>query len=104
MSNLHVIRGDSQVFELTLTGLPVGGLTDADLTFTVDGLVTKTLGDGIVVTDAPAGEATITIDAGDTGGAPDHPRSYPYDVQVTFSDGTVKTPVRGRFTVLPDVT
>src|SRR5678816_3225645 len=104
MSNIHVIRGDTQTFDLSLSGLPEGGLTDADLEFTIRGLVAKTLGDGIEVTDPDAGTATITLEAGDTAAAPDRPRSYPFDVQVTFTDGTVKTPVRGYCTVLPDVT
>lgn len=103
MNNLTVVRGDSETFELTLEGLPEGGLTDADIWFTVRSLVAKRLGDGITVDDPLTGVATITLDAGDTDAAPDHRQTYPYDVQVKFPDGTVTTPVRGLFVVLPDV-
>lgn len=102
--DLTVIRGDSQELTLTLTGLPEYGLLGADLTFTVSTLLEKTLGDGIEVEDVDAGTVTITIDAGDTDDAPGRRAAYPYDVQVTFPDGIVKTPVRGLFIVIPDVT
>lgn len=104
MRDLTVTRGDSQVLELALTGLPEDGLTDAEVTFTVGHLLTKSVGDGIAVDDPLTGEAVITIDAGDTSAAPAHRTTYPYDVQVTLPDGTVKTPIRGLFIVLPDVT
>lgn len=102
--DLTVIRGDSQELTLTLTGLPEYGLLGADLTFTVGDLLEKTLGAGIEVDDVDAGIVTITIDAGDTDGAPGRRTVYPYDVQVTFPDGIVKTPTRGLFIVLPDIT
>jgi hypothetical protein len=69
------IRGDSGSFEVTLTdtnGDPLD-LTGASVQFTVDGLLDKSLGDGITV-------------------------------QVTLSDGTVRTPIRGLFVLVPDVT
>jgi hypothetical protein len=106
MRNLSVIRGDSETFTLILTDEdeePLD-LTDADLRFTVEGLLTKNLGDGIVVDDPLTGAGVITIDAGDTASAPGRRTAYRYDLQVTLSDDTVKTPVRGLFVVLPDVT
>lgn len=102
---LIVVRGDSQTFTLTLTGLPEYGLLGADLWFTVgDRFLEKRLGDGIEVDDEEGGVATITIDEGDTSSAPLGRATYPYDVQVRFADGQVKTPVRGTFIVLSDVT
>jgi hypothetical protein len=106
MKNLVVIRGDSETLILILNddaGSPLD-LTDADVRFTVEGLLTKNLGDGIVVDDPLTGTGTITIEAGDTASAPGRRTAYPYDVQVTLADATVKTPLRGLFVVLPDVT
>lgn len=103
-TTLNVIRGDSHSLSLSLDNLPSGGLAGADLWFTVEGLLSKELGDGIDVVDAAAGTATITIDAGDTNAAPDTRHVYPYDVQVRLADGTVQTPLRGLFVVSPDVT
>lgn len=102
--NLTVMRGDTQEFQLTLTGLPDEGLEGADIWFTAGSLVSKRLGEGIVVDDEAEGVATITLAAGDTAGAPGHRTTYPYDVQVLLPDGTVKTPVRGLLIVVPDVT
>ena len=64
----------------------------------------RTTGDGIVVADPDSGVAVITINPADTEDASDWRRSYPYDIQVTFLDGTVITPILGRFVLRPDVT
>ena len=104
MSALRLIRGDSQDLELTLGNLPAGGLAGADITFTIEGLLDKTIGNGITVNDEEAGTVTISIEAGDTDEAPDHMQVYEYDVQVTFADGTINTPVLGVLSIIPDVT
>ena len=100
------IRGDSGSFEVTLTdsaGAPLD-LTGASVAFTVKNLIEKTIGDGIEVDTPLTGEAVITLTPEDTEDASDHRRSYPYDVQVTLGDGTVRTPIRGLFVLVPDVT
>jgi len=104
MNKLVMVRGDSQVFLLTLVGLPDTGLADCDVWFTVEGLLAKRLDDGITVDDPSGAEATIAIEPGDTAGVASARREYPYDVQVQLPDGSIKTPVRGTFVVLPDVT
>lgn len=104
--NIVVTRGDSREFNVTFTdsaGDPYD-LTDAGITFTVGNLITKTLGDGIAVSDPQTGVATITLEPEDTEGASDSRTSYPYDVEIVLADGRVKTPIRGRFIVVPDVT
>lgn len=104
MSHLSLVRGDSQTLSLELSNLPDGGLTDADITFTVEGLLSKTIGDGITVDDAEAGLVSISIDPGDTELSPDVRTVYGYDVEVRFSDGAVNTPLIGVLVVNPDVT
>jgi len=113
MNNVTVVRGDTWDFTVTLVD-PNGDpydLTDCELTFTVEGLVSKTLGAGITIDpdgdpapDPETGIAGITLDAGDTSAAPDRRTAYPYDVQLTTSTGEVRTPIRGLFIVVPDVT
>ena len=101
---LTMMRGDSRTFTVTMTdsaGDPYD-LTDAVVQFTVDNLFEKTVGAGIVVSDPETGVAVVTVDPDDTEGA--GRRAYRYDVQVTLSDGTVRTPLRGLFVVVPDVT
>jgi hypothetical protein len=94
-ADLSVIRGDSVTLTATLVD-SLGAaydLTGADLTFTVDGLFEKSLGAGITV-----------VDPDDTDGAPNTRYAYRYDLQVTLADASVKTPLRGLFIVVPDVT
>jgi hypothetical protein len=106
MNNLTVIRGDSR--ELTVTVSDAAGLvydlTGADIWFTAGTLVSKRLGDGIVCDDPETGVAVITIEPGDTSRAPSHRTAYLYDVQIKLVDGSIRTPIRGLFIVLPDVT
>lgn len=106
MNDLSLIRGDSSELSLTLTdnaGDPYD-LTDATVIMTVDDLFEKSIGSGITVDDPTSGVAAITVDPADTEDAPDARCAYRYDVQVTLSDGSIKTPVRGLFVVIPDVT
>jgi hypothetical protein len=99
-SDLSMIRGDSVTLIATLTD----DLTGADLTFTVGDLFQKSLGAGITVADPLDGVAVIAVDPDDTDGAPNTRYAYRYDLQVTYADASVKTPLRGLFIVIPDVT
>jgi hypothetical protein len=100
--NLTVIRGNDDTLTVTLTGIPEGGITDA--WFTVGGLFEKRMGDGLTIDDPEAGDCTVTLTPGDTDDAPASRVAYPFDVQVQLADGAIKTPIRGLFIVLPDVT
>jgi hypothetical protein len=106
MTSLTVIRGDTR--ELTVTVSDAAGLaydlTGADIWFTARGLVSKRLGDGITSAAPQTGVAVISISPADTSSAPPHRAAYPFDVQIKLADGSVRTPIRGLFIVLPDVT
>jgi len=104
MNKITMTRGDTRTLTLTLTdaeGDPYN-LTGATLRFTVGDLFEKALGDGIAVASPATGVAVITIDPDDTENANGR-HSYPYDIEVTFVDGTVVTPILGRFVLRPDV-
>jgi hypothetical protein len=106
MNNLTVVRGDTR--ELTVTISDAAGLaydlTGADIWFTAGGLVAKRLGNGITAADPTTGVAVITINPADTSSAPPYRSTYPFDVQIKLVDGSIRTPIRGLFIVLPDVT
>lgn len=101
--DITMTRGDTRTFELPL--LDDNGaaydFTGAAIAFKT-ALFTATVGDGIAVDDS-SGDVTLTVSPTDTEDAPDVRMAYPYDVQVTLADGTVNTPQRGLFIVLPDV-
>jgi hypothetical protein len=105
MNTITMTRGDTRTLTLTLTdaeAMPYD-LTGAAVRMTVGSLFDKALGDGIVVADPDSGIAVITINPDDTEDARAR-ISYPYDVEVTVADGTVITPILGRFVVRADVT
>lgn len=106
--NLVMVRGDDKTLTLTVRHGAEGtvyDLTDAAVTFTVDGLnISKTIGNGITVETPTSGVAVIEIDPADTAAAPDGRGEYNFDVQLVLADGSVKTPIRGKLIVLPDVT
>lgn len=113
MTYIKAVRGDDEEYDITLVdeaGQPLD-LDDLDeMWFTVhdtdnSDLLQKTrTGGGIVVTDAAAGEATISITPADTEDLPSRALSLAYDVQVRDSTGVISTPIRGRLRVSPDVT
>ena len=61
--------------------------------------LTKTTSSGISITDGAGGVFRITITAGDTN---NFYGTYNHEAQVTFSDSTVQTVVRGTMTVEKD--
>lgn len=104
-NQIVVTRGDSREFTVTLTDDQgeAFDLTDVEIAFSVCDLIDKTLGDGITVADPTSGTAVVAISPEDTEGS-SWRRSYRYDVQIILSDGKVRTPIRGLFVVIPDVT
>lgn len=64
-------------------------------------MLEATLGDGITVTDADAGQATINIAVADHADIP--PGSYIHDCQITLSNGEVIGQFRGTFTVAASI-
>jgi hypothetical protein len=106
--NIVITRGDSKDIERTLLegGLPMS-LVGSLITFTVDGLFTKTLDNGIELEPPDSGTdpgvITISIDPEDTADVPAYRSVYRYDVQVD-DGGIVTTPLLGDFIVTPDVT
>lgn len=59
-------------------------------------LVTKTVGDGITITDGAAGELTVTLGVADLTRTP---AVYTYEMRRTDS-GTVRTLVTGQLTII----
>jgi hypothetical protein len=100
-----MVRGDTRIFTIALTD--AGGaaidLTDTDVWFSVSGAFTKTLGDGVAITDPTSGIALVTVEPADTEAMRGRTVRR-FDVQLKLSDGSIRTPIRGRFVVLPDVT
>jgi hypothetical protein len=104
MINLVVTRGDTREFTLRLRDNgAAANLTGAKIWFTVGTLLTKTVGDGIVVDDPTSGVAVVTLVAGETAAAPNRLTVHPYDVQVLMADGRLRTPIRGHFTIRSEV-
>ena len=101
---LVMTRGDSRTFTITLTtdGFPLD-LTDADVWFTVAGVFSKRLGAGITVDDPTTGVVVVAVDPADTEQLPGRV-STRFDLQVKLADGTVSTPRKGRFVIVPDAT
>lgn len=112
--NLRMVRGDTISFNISivLNGLPVD-ITNGVLRMTAkwsvtdedaDAIFTKTSTpvDGIVITDAVNGLATITLSPADTINLPDHTVTVPYDVQLDIL-GAIFTVLLGNLTILVDV-
>lgn len=110
---LTVKRGDTIDLEVTVArgGSPVD-LSGADLWFTakrklkdldIAAVAQKTLGDGIAVTDAPAGELLVTLAPDDTDDLTKETVLY-CDVQMVEASGRVTTVASGTLTVQLDAT
>jgi len=110
----QVARGDTVVFDATITrppGGPAVDLTGAELVCTgrrtleeaaADAVFRVETGSGIAVTNPAAGQCRVTIPAQATAGLPDWPALY-VDLELTEADGRVSTPLRGRLILTPDV-
>lgn len=115
MSVIEVIRGDTPTFDLTLTGPDDAPLvlTGLGITFTAkrrysdpddEAIISHSLDDGgIAVVSADAGTATLTLAAADSEGLDDLP-TLVWDIQTEDDAGTVLTPLRGKLSVVRDVT
>lgn len=115
MTTFELSRGDDKTYEATLTdgaGVPIdlSALAGTDLTFTVrrrphtaTALVTKTIGAGITVTDAPAGKCTVALAAADTSGLGNWRQTFGWDIQAIIA-GKTSTVAEGKLVVKPDYT
>lgn len=116
MSYLAVIRGDDEALLVTLTEadgatpVPLDGCT---LWFTAKArlidpdtaaIIAKSSapGQGITITDAPAGEATIELTPNDTAAL--QSVALWADLQLMDDSGKVQTPWKGRLVIEADVT
>ena len=116
MTDFTMTRGDSHV--MTVSVLNSDGtaqdLTDVDLWFTAKRrhsdsddraiLAYSTDLDGIEITDAAAGLAEVTIEAGDTADLPGNRTVLVWDLQGVDGAGTVITLAQGKLRILADVT
>lgn len=110
--DLTVIRGDTAVYRCTVTidGVPAD-LTGHSIFFTLKPSLTttdanktfqKSIGSGVTVTNAAAGEFEVKLLAADL--KPLTPgKTYYWDIQIIQPDGSVNTPLIGNFFVSPDV-
>jgi hypothetical protein len=114
ISDIEAVRGDGEIYLLTMTedDAPLD-LTDAEMWMTAkrhirdadaDAIFQKTVGDGITITDAEGGLATVELIPGDTSDLAARTVRLVYDVQVKLVSGRIVTPLKGRLTVEPDVT
>jgi hypothetical protein len=110
----QVARGDTVVFDATITRPPGGppvDLTGAELACTgrrdleeaaASYVFRVETGSGISVTNAAGGQCRVTIPAAATAQLVDWPALY-VDLELTEADGRVSTPLRGRLILTPDV-
>jgi len=112
VTDLNGDRGDTNLYDLTAkqaSGAALN-LTGVSLWFTIKrnaweadpGVVQKTVGSGINVTDAVNGLFTVTLDPNDTKDI--EPGRYSWDCQVKETTGRVTTVDRGDFFLMPDYT
>lgn len=96
--DLAMVRGDTRTFAVSLAfaDATLPDLAGATVAFHLAGLVTKD-----VDFDDSSGDASVTLESVDTDGVT--PGHYPYDVEVTQTDGTVLTPQRGSLFLIGDV-
>ena len=116
MSALQMIRGDTAVFDLTITDQDTGdpvNLTNMVLTFTAkrrptdtdaQAIILKTVDAGIVVdADPTLGIAVLTLEPSDTEDLTDL-RTLRWDIQIDNGAGDVRTPLSGRLAIASDQT
>lgn len=104
---VSMFRGDSQTFELTVTdskGLPVD-ISGCSATFVVARTqseaaeVTKRIGNGITLVDAPHGVMKVTLAPQDTTNLKG---DYYYELELDYPDGSINTILFGTLSVIPD--
>ena len=107
---LRLIRGDTWSFPLTFTsdGQPVD-ITGATVSFTLKKNYNDPDSSALISIDNtshidPAnGQTIIEVSASSTANL-EAPKSYFFDFQIKFADGSVKTIQSGIIEVLPDIT
>lgn len=120
-SNLYIVRGDSKTLnrQAMVNGVAVD-ITGGTLRMTAkrryadqdsDAVFTKTIGNGITITNPAQGLFTVAIVPADTrtvSGLDENndsevPILLVYDLQLKDVNGSIYTGQRGQLTVLPDV-
>lgn len=113
--DLMVKRGDTAVFNVAAvdnTGVAIS-IAGAAFWFTVKNSVTdpdpskvfqKTLGDGITIISATAGQLRVTVAPTDTSALPSENVPMIYDLQMKDNTNAIWTINEGAFMVTPDVT
>lgn len=110
MPALTMYRGDDQTFDVTITAdgeaVDLGGMT---ITFTArralddeEPVSVLTLGDGISMTDADAGQCSVTIPADATSALTSDARLV-WDLEITDDQGRKRTVAAGTLLVRGDV-
>jgi hypothetical protein len=99
-TNLVMTRGTERTFTLNLENAEgdAPSLAGATAVLIVGSQFTKT-----ATIDESAGEATVTVEPGDTANLSSWRFTVPYNVKLTEQDGSVLVPQAGWFTLVPDV-
>jgi nicotinamide mononucleotide (NMN) deamidase PncC len=109
MANLTIKRGAYQV--LTSTIVPASLVSNSTIYFMAkdrvsdsdeDAVISKSLGSGITVTDAPTGIIAIAIEAADTRALPNITTTLKYEIEIEKA-GKVYAVDEGTLTVKPEV-
>lgn len=107
-------RGDTAAWDFTVTE-PDGTAVDltgaSGIRFTAkdrasdadaDAVITRTVGDGVTVTNAAGGIVRVQLEAADTS-ALSAPLSLVYDLQLADASGGIYTVAAGRLEIKPDI-
>lgn len=109
---LSMYRGNTKAFNVTVTqnGITYDLDNAAGLYFTArtdagaEPLFSKSLSDGITITNAAGGLATITLAPADTAGLPSRPVTLKVDLELETDSGAIHTVYYGTLAVEPDIT
>lgn len=112
--DLEINRGDDEKLDIAFKN-PAGGVLDvtghqgiwftakhSSLDLDADAVIQKTVGTGIVVTNAPQGLATVSIDDTDTVDV--EPTTLVWDAQIKDAAGEIRTAASGTLKIRADVT
>jgi len=110
--SLTMYRGNTKSFSVAVTqnGIAYDLDNAAGLYFTARKspgapvLFSKSIGDGITVTNAAGGLATITLDPADTSGLASFPVKLAVDLELETDAGAIHTAYYDTLTVEPDIT